>query len=307
MKNKFSLSITKRCWPLVLLGAFFIPQILFAQAIKHEALWEKAAMGRLPGITHKIIQGWNPAITTTFEDVSPESSAIAIPVAALSTPYCASTDQTADITAGTGARTLSLTLVTTAYAEVSETVTLHASDGRTSVNLATANVLGINDLRVATAGSGGGNAGVIDCGTGANTAGSAAVAYATIGVFSATAIPAAGAGAANVAHVFQYIVPANKTLLCRNVQVGSVFATAASGIDAIIDGSTNLGLLKRFWVKMIHNTGGNPSVSPEILVFPEKTYLKGRLAGVTGSNTGPASMSMECLLVDLSTGAQGIF
>lgn len=282
-----------------LLIAIFLPGLLRADVEPSMAhLWERAAFGDKPGITKVLLQGWNPAITTTFEDVSPESSAIAIPTAALSTPYCASSDQNADIAAGTGARTLSLTLVKTDYSQVTETVTLHASDGRTSVNLATTNVLGINDLRVATAGSGGGNAGVIDCGTGANTAGSAAVAYATIGVFSATAVPAAGAGAANVSHVFQYIVPANKTLICRNIQVGSVFATAASGIAAVIDGSTNAGILKRFWVKMIHNTGTNPSLSPEYVVFPEKTYLKGKLAGVTGSNTGPASMTADCLLID---------
>lgn len=286
-----------------------IPSLAFGQ-VEPEAshLWEAAAYGEIPGISKVLIQGWNPAIAATFEDVSPESSAIAIPIVALSSPYCASTDQTADIAAGTGANTLTLTLVNTSFVESTETVTMHASDGRTSVLLTTPNVLGINDLRIGTAGSGGGNAGVIDCGTGANTAGSAAVAYATIGVFSSTAVPAAGAGAANVSHVFQYIVPAGYKLVCKEPQVGSIFATQASGIDAVIDGSTNLGILTRFWVKMVAQAG-LPSNSNGFLVFPAKTYLKGKVAGATGSNTGPVSMSMDCLKIKDSwkDTAQGIF
>lgn len=258
-------------------------------------MWEKAAYGVLPGVSKVLIQGWNPAITTTFEDASPESSAIAIPVAALSSPYCASSDNTNDKnTTGTGAWTLSLTLVDTSYAESTETVTMN---GTTSATLTTSNVLGFNDVRVATAGTNKGNTGIIDCGTGTNTSGSAAVAYATMGIYSQTAVPAAGAGAANVAQVFQYIVPASTKLICREPQVGSVFATQASGIDAVIDGSTNLGLIYRFWTKMLAQAGMPSHSGNSLLVFPEKTYLKGKLAGVTGTNTGPVSMTMDCLKI----------
>jgi hypothetical protein len=260
-----------------------------------DLIWERAAYGSVPGVTHVVIQGVNHAIAATFEDASPESTAIAIPVAALTTPYCASTDADDDA-ADTGALTLSVTVVTTDYVEVTETL---ATDGIASSALLTASVLGFNDLRVATAGSTGGNEGVIDCGVGTNTAGSAATAYVTLGVFSATAVPALGAGSANVAQVFQYIVPANHKLVCQNVSVGSVFATQASGITAVIDGSTNLGLLKRFWMKSFAQAG-LPVNSKELLVFPEKTYLKGKLAGPTGSNTGPATMTMECLKIATS-------
>lgn len=288
------------------LSILLFSSVCLGQGVEPSAahIWERASYGDKPGVTRVLIQGFNQAITTTFEDVSPESSAIAIPVVALTTPYCASTD-TDDDAADTGALTLSVTVVTTAFAEVTETVTL---DGQTSVNLATANVLGFNDMRVATAGSTGGNEGVIDCGTGANTAGSAAVAYTTLGIFSATAVPAAGVGGGNVAHVFQYIVPAGYTLICKNIQIGSVFATQASGIMGVIDTSTNLGLLKRFWIKFIAQAGA-PSIDPGYVVFPEKTYLKGKLAGTTGTNTGPASMSMECLKVSNTWEAtgQGLF
>jgi len=288
----------------ILLTLLFVVSTAQAQDVigGRDLIWERAAYGSVPGVTHVVIRGLNPAITTTFEDASPESTALAIPVVALTTPYCASTDADDDA-ADTGALTLSVTVVTTAYAEVTETVTL---DGLTSANLATANVLGFNDLRVATAGSTGGNEGVIDCGNGTNTTGSAQFAYATLGIFSATAIPAAGAGDANVAQVFQYIVPANHKLVCRNPTVGSTFATQASGITAAIDGSTNLGLLKRFWIMAIAQAS-MPSTEPNHIVFPEKTYLKGKLAGTTGTNTGPAYMAMECLKINYGSADQKVF
>lgn len=275
---------------LLLSSLFALP--CFAQSKSSSHIWEAAAFGEIPGITRVLIRGQNQAITTTFEDVSPESSSIVINKAALTTPYCASTDADDDA-ADTGALTLSVTVVTTAFAEVTETVTL---DGQTSVNLATANVLGFNDMRVATAGATGGNEGVIDCGTGANTAGSAAVAYTTLGTFSETAIPAVGVGGGNVAQVFQYIVPAGYTLICKNITVGSVFATQASGIMAVIDTSTNLDLVKRYWTHFFAQAS-MPSSDPSYVVFPAKTYLKGKLASNTGTNTGPASMSMECLKI----------
>lgn len=273
----------------LILALLFAPSLAFAQDV-----WQRAAYGTVPGVRFVKLEGWNPAITTTFETVWPESTLHVPATAALSTPYCASSD-TNDTAAGTGARTLTLTGVNTSYAEFTETVTLN---GQTSVNLTTSAVLAINSVVVATAGSGGLNAGVIDCGTGTNSAGSAATVYATIPASSTSAIPAAGTGGGMVSNGFVYTVPANKTLLCRNIQVGSVFATAAAGHDAAIDGYTNLGLFKRFWgVNMLHNTGSNPSNDAALVKFPAKTQLHAKIAGVTGTSTGPASMSAECLLI----------
>lgn len=274
---------------------------LFASPADKTNVWERATYGNLPGITKVNLMGYNPAIAATFEDASPESSLIAIPTAALTTPYCASTSAN-DTSAGTGARTLTVTVVNTSYTEVTETVTLN---GTTSVNLATANVLGFNNVVVATAGSSGGNEGVIDCGVGVNTAGSAATAYVTIGVFSTSALQAAGAGGGNVSQVFQYIVPDNKTLICRNIQAMSVQATAAAAMSMVIDGITDGGVLKRFYTKFVHNTGDNPGGGPEIVKFPEKTYLKGKLAGI--SLTTLSGMSAECLLISTTDGAQSLF
>jgi hypothetical protein len=285
-----------------------IPSLAFGQA-GSPTLWEQAAYGDIPGVTYVRLSGWNPAITTTFEPIWGESAAYTPLAAAMSSPYCASSNETADDATGTGVNTLTVKGVTTAYVPFTETVTMHATDGRTSVALATADVLFINSIEVATTGSGKVNAGIIQCGTGANTAGDPAVVHQYMGVSSATAIPASGAGYGNKSESFMYAVPAGYNLMCRNIQCGSVFATAASGHECVIDGYANLtGIFKRYFIQMQHNTGSNPSLSPGLVVIPEKTIVIGKMAGVTGSDVGPASMSADCLLIESTwkTGGQDI-
>ena len=274
------------------LAAFF-SLILFssiASATPYSSIWEKAAIGNNPALTKVDLYGINGAITTTFEPAWPESAVYTPLAVAMTTPYCASSDAN-DTSAGTGARTITVTGINTSFAAFSETVTMN---GQTSVNLATANVLLINSLEVATAGSGGLNAGIIQCGTGANTSGDPAVTHAYMPISSATTV----AGAGNKSMSFIYGVPAAKTLLCRNISAGSVFATAAAGTQIAIDGYTNLGLMKRYFGQHAHNTGTNPSLYLGTIMIPEKTIIIGKLAGPTGSNVGPASLQAECVLVD---------
>lgn len=283
----------KRLLAALLSSLFSVAAFAQHQASNH--IWESAAFGEIPGITHVVVSGWNQAITTTFEPVWGESAAYTPQVAALSTPYCASSNA-ADASAGTGARTVSVTGVDTSFARFTETVTMN---GTTSVNMATANVLFIDKITVLTAGSGLVNAGIIQCGTGANTAGDPAVTHQYLGVSSATAVPALGAGFGNISESFFYAVPASHTLICRNITCGSVFATAASGHECVIDGYTNsTGVMKRYFVQMQHNTGANPGGFSGLIKIPEKTLLIGKMAGVTGTSTGPVSMHAECLLVN---------
>ena len=262
------------------------------------SVWERAALGVVPGVQYFRLEGWNEAITTTFEVVWGESSAYTPLTAAMSTPYIASSSAN-DTSAGTGARTVRIKGMTTAFARFTEDLTMN---GQTSVNLVTTNVLLVDSIEVLTAGSGVLNAGVIRVGTGTNTSGVPAVVHQHLQVSSATAIPAAGAGGGNITKCFMYGVPANKTLLMRNISYGSVFATAAAGMDVAIDGYTNsTGILKRYFIQMSHNTGANPAMNPTLIAVPEKTIILGKLAGVTGSNTGPASLAADCLLIDLAT------
>lgn len=87
-----------------------------------------------------------------------------------------SSSSTADTSAGTGARTVTLFGLDADYNEISETVTLN---GQTAVNT-TNSYLRINRGIVKSAGSGGENAGVIYAGTGTVTAGVPANKYLTI-------------------------------------------------------------------------------------------------------------------------------
>lgn len=271
-----------------LLAAILLPSTVFAQ-YDDANLWEKAAYGNLPGISYVQLYGINGGIPATFETVWPESAAYAPLTAAMSTPYCASSDA-ADAAAGTGARTITVGGLKTSFARFSETVTLN---GTTEVNLATTAVLLIDTVEVATAGSGGLNAGIIQCGTGANTGGDPAVTHAYVPISSATTV----AGAGNKSMSFIYGVPDNYTLICKNIRAGSVFATAASSTQVAIDGYTNLGIMKRYYGIHAHVTGSNPTGDPTLVKFPEKTIIIGKLAGPTGSNVGPASLSADCLLI----------
>lgn len=283
---------------LALLASILITVSAHAQISLATSVWDEAAYGSLPGISFVKLQGWNAGITTTFEPVWPESAVYVPLLVALSSPYCASSDAN-DTSGGSGAKTISVTGVTTSYARFTETVTMN---GQTSVVLATASILFIDKITVLTAGSGLKNAGIIQCGTGANTSGDPAVTHQYLGASSDTAVPASGAGFGNVSESFFYGVPANKTLICRNISCGSVFATAAAGHECVIDGFTNAtGLMKRYFVQMQHNTGSNPAIYPGLVTFPEKTLIIGKMAGVTGSDVGPASMTAECLLIDLAT------
>lgn len=280
----------KKILPLLLSLFFALPCIAAPFSTPTVSIWDKAASNTNPALTPVNLYGFNGGIPATFETVWPESAVYTPTLAALSAPYCASSDAN-DTSAGTGARTISVAGINTSFAAFSETVTMN---GQTSVVLATANILLINSMEVLTAGSGGLNAGIIQCGTGTNTAGDPAVTHSYMPISSATTV----AGAGNKSLSFVYGVAASKSLLCRNISAGSVFATAASSLQIAIDGYTNLGLMKRFFEQHIHVTGSNPSMYPGTIVFPEKTIIVGKLAGPTGSDVGPADLRAECILID---------
>lgn len=274
---------------LLFLATLFCAIPSFARDRDPAYPWEQAALGNQPAITQVFLHGKNGGIPATLETVWTESAVYTPLSAALSSPYCASSDAN-DTSAGTGARTVTVTGIDTSFAPFTEVVIMN---GQTSVVLATTNILLFNSMEVTTAGSGGLNAGIIQCGTGANTAGDPAVTHAHLPISSITTV----AGAGNKSASFIYGVPAGKTLLCRNISAGSVFATAASSLQVVIDGYTNLGIMKRYFEHHIHNTGSNPSMYPGIIKFPEKTIIIGKLAGPTGSNVGPADLKAECLLI----------
>ena len=273
---------------LLLSSLFALP--CFAQSKSSSHIWETSAWGDIPGLRHVDLFGMNTATTTTFEAAWGESAAYTPLTAAMSTPYCASNSAN-DAAAGTGARTISVKGINTSFARFDETVTMN---GTTSVNLATANVLLIDSLTVLTAGSGLLNAGIIQCGTGANTGGDPAVTHAYMGVSSATAVPAAGAGSGNNSQMFFYGVPVGHRLMCRGIGINTYLA-AANGVQAVIDVySGTTGVFTRYWHAATNTTGGTPGYDPGVEVFPSSSILIGRIASTAAM---VAILSAECILV----------
>lgn len=265
-------------------------------------LWEQALYGDKSGISLVRLHGINSSPTTSYEPLWKEGTVYNtsnIPLTtAMSTPYCASSDAN-DTAAGTGARTILVTGINTSFAKFTETVTMN---GTTSVNLTTPNIQFIYSIEVITAGSGGLNAGIIQCGTGANTGGDPAVSHAYLQISSATVITGDG----NRSQMFFYAVPAGYTLLCTKFTASSANATAANVMQFAIDTFTNNGLRKRYDISFGEAGGGNPSTTFQSIKFPEKTIIIGL---VSSGGTAATGLSADCLEVRDSwvSSAQGIF
>lgn len=275
----------------LLLLSSLVPALCFG-VDPSTSIWEKAAAGIVPGISLVKIYGVNPAPTTTFEPVWAPSVTYTPKVAAISSPICASSSAN-DTAAGTGARTISVTGLNTSFARFTETVTLN---GQTVVAMTTANILFIDKITVATAGSGLVNAGIVSCGDTDGGSGVITNIAQSIAVSSSTAIAAAGAGGGNISEAFFYGVPANKSLVCRNLTMSTYLATTVIGIQAVVDGYTNsTGVFYRYSSLYGNNAGGNGVTDPKLMVFPEKTLIMGRMAVTSAA---PAVLSMECLLID---------
>lgn len=123
--------------------------------------------------------GYNPSIADANETIWSQGGLYAYPASA-STMYISSSS-TADTSAGTGARTTTVSGLDANFDEISETVSLN---GQTGVQLNGAlNWYRINRIIVNTAGSGGANAGVLYVGTEATPSGGVPTnKYATVAI-----------------------------------------------------------------------------------------------------------------------------
>lgn len=267
--------------------SILIPTIALAQTFRvGPDVWERAQYGNIPGVSYVRLIGVNAGPTTTFEALWKESAVYSPLAVAMSTPYCASADAN-DTSAGTGARTIRVSGIDTSFNAFTETVTMN---GQTSVNLAKTNVQFIYKLEVLTAGSGGLNAGIIQCGTGVNTAGDPAVTHAYMSASSDTVITADR----NQSEMFFYAVPDNYSLICKNWTTSSVMATAANIYQFVLDTFTNNDIGKRIQIQMGEAGGGNPAINPLTLKFPEKTIIIGK---VQSASAAAVQLSAECLLI----------
>jgi len=249
-----------------------------AAEINGPDIWERAAYGSVPGVALVNLYGTNGAITTTLEPFWPESATYTMLSANMSSPTISSANA-ADTSAGTGARTVTVTCVDSNYTVTTGTYTMN---GQTGVNV-TQNCMVVTNMVVATAGSGATNAGIVYVGTGAITTGKPAVVH---GLISASE---------SVSNSAIYAVPANKTLICDQWNTSSSSGTAG-GHAAVIDYAPNASdIFLRRYLPGFSNTSQGFS-SDFVLKFPEKTRIKISVSATAG--TGPAYLQADCLLVD---------
>ena len=165
-------------------------------------------------MAHRVVNmfGYNADVDTAIETVWPEGGVLTRPAAALAMTVSSSSAD--DDAAGTGARTVVIQGLDANYNEVSETVEL---DGQTAVTMAT-EMIRVNYMFVASAGSGNTAAGTIYVGTGTVTSGVPATIYNTIGL------------GFNASLTCSYTVPAGHT---GYVVSGMFTAGQASGTQAV--------------------------------------------------------------------------
>jgi hypothetical protein len=118
--------------------------------------------------------GINNTVGTSFETIWTASSVYSYLSAA--SVLKISSASANDTSAGTGARTITITGLDANYNEISETVILN---GQTAVNTVNS-YLRVFSLKTQTAGSGGSNAGIVYAGTGTVTSGVPATVYAQV-------------------------------------------------------------------------------------------------------------------------------
>lgn len=169
------------------------------------------AAGRVEGCTAHILNGSNNAVGTGFETLWEEGGLYSFPTSA--STMTVSSDDAADTSAGTGARTVTISGLDANYAEITEVITMNGTTAVTTTN----SYFRINNMVVTTAGTGRTNAGSIFIGTGTVTAGKPANVYAEI--FDGDGIE----------HEGVYTVPAGKSLYPYTMHFG-----AQSGKDVVL-------------------------------------------------------------------------
>lgn len=231
------------------------------------------ALGLQSGVAAVNKFGRNADIDIGTEDIWGVGGTWAAPATASVVNFVSS--DAADDSAGTGARTISVTGLDSSYDEITETVIM---DGTTPV--ATANGYWIiHRIIVLTAGSGGTNAGTI---TGTSAAAGTPVLISV----------AIGQGQSQFGI---YQVPRNKTLLILDIGASST-TTGTVNISVFAKPFGGVFNLKRNYSV---NATGSSSVQHEFmppLKFTEKTIVK--LTGTASSNNSDVSADWDGLLID---------
>lgn len=238
-------------------------------------LLEKAALSYLPGVTRVHLYGVNGAITTTDETLWEESTLYSFRSSGASMTI--SSSSASDASAGTGARTVSVTGVTASYVVATETATLNGTTGVALTN----SYLTITNVEVLTAGSGGSNAGILYVGTGTVTSGKPA---------TVDCLVAAGN---NKSSSLIYCIPAGYSLLIYGAHSATRSATSG-GHEFAVQYLTAGSVAKKLVLSHYNNTSGFTRNFEIPLVIPGSTQIQGLIQANAG--TGPAWGALDCIL-----------
>lgn len=226
----------------------------------------QVSRGQIEG--HQTIQvfGYNPDLDQTEESVWPDGGTVPHPTAASVLKISSSSAN--DTAEGTGARTVYIAGVDGDFDEVGEFVTLN---GQTAVNTVNS-YLYVNQLYVASLGSGAANAGDINVGTGTVTGGVPAVLYDLI---------ATGFNQRTTAH---YCVPAGYTGYLAKGVITAGQLSGSTSVTAFLKQHGTDGILRVGAVSTLNNGSIEYNfVYP--YTIPEKNCVGASAIGSSNNNS----------------------
>ena len=233
----------------------------------------QVSRGQIMGHSTVIVFGYNPDVDTSEESIWPDGGVVPHPTVA--SVLKISSSSTDDASAGTGARTVTIVGLDGNYDQVTETVTLN---GQTAVNT-TNSYLYVNQFYVATAGSGGANAGNINAGTGVVTAGVPAVLYDII---------ATGYNNRTTAH---YCVPAGYTGYLTTGIVTTGQASGSTSVTAFLKQHGTDGIVRVGAVSTLNNGSVQYDFTYPYIV-PEKNCVGATAIGSSANNSASAYLNI---------------
>jgi hypothetical protein len=232
----------------------------------------------MTGWTNVIIVAHDAAAAQANAILSPDNAGGVIdPTALLNTPaqvIVSSTDETADIAAGTGVNVVLLRGLDANGDAQEEAIAMHAADGRIGVTTV-GTWSAINDMVCAAVGSATHNIGTLWVGTGVLTAGVPAV-----GIFSMEALH-------NHGLCGTYTVPRNHEFYIMTAEFGGDGAAAFKGLDFEAD-VYSVALAKELELFDVHlGDGGSLQISPPFpaIVGGQQLRFRGGTIAQTGSLT----------------------
>lgn len=243
---------------------------------KVEPFGLQVSRGQIMGHRAVTIFGYNPDVGTSEETIWTGGGILTHPAPA--GVLKVSSSSTDDAAAGTGARTIVLNGLDANYNEISETIELN---GQTDVNTVN-QYIRVQNLYVATTGSGLTAAGTIYVGTGTVTAGVPATIYGEIAIGNNTSLMA------------NYTIPAGYTAYFTYGNIGSGQLTGSHQVTGRLLAINGTGIRKTSAIVAFGSGAQNFNFS-EPLEILEKTDVEA--SAVSSSGNTQVSATIQLILI----------